>query len=55
MLKTVKDACEIHPMALDYAMAEQIENLSSVIEKREKEAKAFFRLNGKEDLTAGVA
>ena len=26
MLKTVKDACEIHPMALDYAMTEQIEN-----------------------------
>jgi hypothetical protein len=45
MLKTVKDACEIHPMALDYAMTEQIENLSSVIEKTEKEAKAFFEQN----------
>ena len=45
MLKTVKDACEIHPMALDYAMAEQIENLSSVIDKTEEEAQAFFEQN----------
>jgi predicted AAA+ superfamily ATPase len=45
MLKTVKDACEIHPMALDYAMTEQIENLSSVIDKTEKEAEAFFDQN----------
>lgn len=45
MLKTVKDACEIHPMALDYAMTEQIENLSSVIERTEKEAKQFFNQN----------
>lgn len=45
MLKTVKDACEIHPMALDYAMSEQIENLSDVIEKTEKDAKDFFDKN----------
>ncbi len=45
MLKTVKDACEIHPMALDYAMTEQIENLSSVIDKTEKEAEIFFDQN----------
>ena len=45
MLKTVKDACEIHTMALDYAMTEQIENLSSVIDKTEKEAEAFFDQN----------
>src|SRR5258708_33470683 len=45
MLKTVKDACEIHPMALDYAMTEQIENLSSVIERTEKEAENFFDQN----------
>lgn len=45
MLKTVKDACEIHPMALDYAMTEQIENLSSVIGKTEKEAEKFFDQN----------
>ena len=36
MLLTVKDACEFHPMALDYAMSEQIENLSDVIERTER-------------------
>lgn len=45
MLKTVKDACELHSMVLDYAMTEQIENLSSVIDKTEKEAEAFFDQN----------
>lgn len=45
MLKTVKDACEIHPLALDYAMTEQIENLSSVIDRTEKEAEKFFDQN----------
>jgi hypothetical protein len=45
MLKTVKDACELHPMVLDYAMTEQIENLSSVIDRTEKEAEAFFDQN----------
>lgn len=45
MLKTVKDACEIHPMALDYAMSEQIENLSDVLDKTEKDAKDFFEKN----------
>ena len=34
MLLTVKDACELHPMALDYAMGEQIENLSEVIRRQ---------------------
>ena len=33
MLRTVKDACKLHPMALDYAMGEQIENLSDVIDR----------------------
>ncbi len=45
MLQTVKDACELHPMALDYAMSEQIENLSDVIERTEKEAGEFFEKN----------
>jgi predicted AAA+ superfamily ATPase len=45
MLRTVKDACELHPMALDYAMSEQIENLSDVIERTEKEAGEFFEKN----------
>ena len=31
MLRTVRDACELHPMALDYSMSEQVENLSDVI------------------------
>ena len=33
MLQTVKDTCQIHPMALDYAMGEQIENLADVIDR----------------------
>ena len=45
MLMTVKDACEVHPMALDYALSEQIENLSDVIERTEKEANEFFDKN----------
>ena len=45
MLQSVKDACELHPMALDYAMSEQIENLSDVIERTEKEAGEFFDKN----------
>ncbi len=45
MLQTVKDACELHPMALDYAMSEQIENLSDVIERTEKQAGEFFEKN----------
>jgi hypothetical protein len=52
MLLTVKDApCELHPMALDYAMSEQIENLSDVIERTEKEAREFF---GKNHITRGM-
>ncbi len=45
MLLTVKDACELHPMALDYAMSEQIENLADIIEKTAKEADEFFEKN----------
>ena len=45
MLRTVKDACELHPMALEYAMSEQIENLSDVIQRTEKEAGEFFEKN----------
>jgi hypothetical protein len=51
MLRTIKDACELHPMALDYAMSEQIENLSDVIERTEKEAGEFF---GKNHITRGM-
>ena len=44
MLKTVREACEPHPMALDYAMAEQVENLLDVI-KEEGDGSEFFRKN----------
>lgn len=45
MLQTVKDTCEIHPMALDYAMGEQIENLSDVIDRTAEDAREFFSKN----------
>jgi len=45
MLLTVKDACELHPMALDYSMSEQIENLSDVIGTAAKTAHDFFEKN----------
>ena len=32
MLLAVKDACELHPIAFDYAMSEQIEKIYDVIE-----------------------
>ena len=51
MLLTVKDACELHPIALDYAMSEQIENLSDVIDKTAQDAAEFF---GKNYVTAGM-
>ena len=45
MLKTVRNACEIHPMALDYAMGDQIENFSDVIERNSAAAREFFEKN----------
>lgn len=45
MLLTVKDGCELHPMALEYAMSEQIENLSDVINTAAQEAHEFFDKN----------
>ena len=45
MLLTVKDACELHPMVLDYAMSEQIENLSDVRTRTADEARDFFTRN----------
>ena len=45
MLLTVKDACELHPMALDYSMSEQIENLSDVITSTLPRAREFFEKN----------
>ena len=45
MLLTVKDACELHPMALEYSMSEQVENLSDVIAATPATAHAFFDKN----------
>jgi hypothetical protein len=45
MLISVKDACELHPMALDYSMSEQIENLSDVIGAAAQSAHDFFDKN----------
>ncbi|WP_411902305.1 anti-phage-associated DUF499 domain-containing protein [Methylorubrum thiocyanatum] len=51
MLQTVKDACELHPMALDYAMGDQIEHLSDLLAQTEKSAAEFFEKNF---VTAGM-
>jgi predicted AAA+ superfamily ATPase len=45
MLKTVRDACGLHPMALEYAMSEQIEHLSQLLDEHERDAEAFFDKN----------
>lgn len=45
MLRTVKDACELHPTAINYAMSEHIENLSDVIERTAQDAQDFFSKN----------
>src|ERR1035441_8954384 len=45
MLLTVKDACELHPMTLEYSMSEQVENLSDVIAAETATARAFFEKN----------
>jgi len=52
MLRTVKDACHLHPMALDYAMGEQIENLADVLDRTAEDARAFFVKN---HITRGMA
>src|SRR5690348_12727171 len=45
MLLTVRDACKLDPMSLDYSMSEQIENLSQVTTSTAKEAREFFERN----------
>jgi hypothetical protein len=52
MLQTVKDACELHPKALDYAMGDQIEHLSDLLIQTEKSAGEFFEKNF---VTGGMA
>lgn len=50
MLKTVRDACSPHKMALDFSMAEQIEDLVGVI-RGAGDGQAFFAKN---HITAGM-
>ncbi len=51
MLKTVKDACELHPMALSYTAKDQIENILDLI-NQEGDGTAFFQKNF---VTSGMA
>lgn len=51
MLQTVKDACELHPSALTYAMGDQIEHLSDLLKQTEEAAEEFFSKNY---VTAGM-
>lgn len=51
MLKTVKDACKLHPNALDIRVSDQIEQLDQLI-SAEGDGKAFF---AKTHITAGMA
>lgn len=51
VLQTVKDACELHPMTLDYAMGDQVEHLSDLLLETEQAADAFFDRNY---VTAGM-
>lgn len=44
MLRTVRDACTIHPMVHDYRMSEAIENLSDLIQE-EGSGEEFFARN----------
>jgi hypothetical protein len=50
MLKTVRDACEPHPSALDFSPAEQVEDLAQVIDEQ-ADGRAFYAKN---HITAGM-
>jgi hypothetical protein len=50
MLKTVRDACKPHKMALDFSLAEQIEDISDLIDQA-GDGGAFFAKN---HITAGM-
>lgn len=50
MLRTVKDACEIHPSTLDYQVAGDVESLAQVLNATD-EGKHFFE---KSYLTRGM-
>ncbi|QUY40678.1 anti-phage-associated DUF499 domain-containing protein [Acaryochloris marina] len=50
MLKTVKDACTLHPTTLDYQVARGVDNLSEILDA-EDSGKAFFE---KSHITRGM-
>ena len=50
MLKTVRDACEPHPSALDFSPAEQVEDLAQVIDEQ-ADGRVFYAKN---HITAGM-
>ncbi len=52
MLQTIKDACEFDPRAVDYALSDQIEELSDLVGHTVSDAEAFF---GKTYVTGGMA
>ena len=45
VLKSVRQLCELHPAALDFAMADQIEHLSDLLDATERNASEFFAKN----------
>jgi len=51
MLKTVRDACTAHKMALDFSLAEQIEDLGILIRQAGDDGAGFFAKN---HLTSGM-
>ena len=51
-ITTVTEACELQPAALDFALTDQVEHLSDLLEDTEKKATDFFSKNW---VTAGMA
>lgn len=51
-IPTVKEACELDPGALDFALSEQVEHLSDLLDEAEGSAADFF---GRNHVTQGMA
>ena len=51
-IPTVMEACELQPTALDFALTDQVEHLSHLLDDAEKTAADFFSKNY---VTAGMA
>lgn len=45
ILRPVRQSCELHPTALDFAVADQIEHLSDLLDATEHNAAEFFAKN----------